>query len=194
MSDSTKTPTETTAIPAGDPSQRAATTTDAPLGDGGKAALDAERTARKAAERDLKALRERLDAIDAETKSRDEADAAKRGEWEQLATKREGERDAARSEATTLKAENDQLRAAIAGVLDSEWKALPAEVRDAYLGGDDDPLAKLAFLPKGKKLAEKLAGATPVPRGAGPDPRPNGAAKPHDAAGERAARAMLRNF
>lgn len=193
MSDSTDTPTETTANAAGDPSANAATAPDAPLGDGGKAALDAERVARKAAERDLKALREQIAASDAETKARDEADAAKRGEWEQLATKREGERDAARSEATTLKAENDQLRAAIAGVLDSEWKALPSEVRDAYLGGEDDPLAKLAFLPKGKTLAAKLAGTTPA-RGAGVDPRPNGAAKPHDADGQRAARAMLRNF
>ncbi len=105
----------------------------------------------------------------------DALDAAKRGEFEALAKKREEERDAAKGEATSLKAENDQLRAAVDSILTAEWKALPAEVRDAYSGADDDPLAKLAWLPKGKKLAEKLTGSNSGGNRPGPKPGGDGA-------------------
>jgi hypothetical protein len=115
-------------------------------------------------------LKEKQDREAAEQK-RKEKEAAEAGKFEELAATRERERDEAKNEATSLKAENDQLRAAITGVLDSEWKTLPVEVTDAYLGADDDPLAKLAFLPKGKVLAAKLTEKAETQRGNGRDPR-----------------------
>lgn len=148
------------------------------LGDAGKAALEAERKARRDAERQAKDLQTQLDQIDADRRKADEDAAAKRGEFEALAATREQERDAAKREASSLKAENDALKAAVANVLDAEWKELPPEVRDAYLGGDDDPLAKLAFLPKGKTLAAKLAEKEPPARGNGHDPKAGGASNP----------------
>ncbi len=156
------------------------------LGDKGKAAILRERDARAKAEARVAALtgvekerdqlrKEKTARDAAEAKDREEA-AAKRGEFEELATKREQERDAATADVTRLTAENDQLRSAIAAVIDAEWKTLPADVRDLYLGADDDPFAKLVFLPKAKAHVEKNKRDTT--RGNGPDPRPNGAAGP----------------
>jgi hypothetical protein len=148
------------------------------LGDAGKEAIRKERAAAKAAVDRAKAAEEERDALKAEKADREaaatkaqEEEAAKKGEFEALAKKREQERDAAKSEATSLKAENDQLRTAIAAVIDAEWKDLPKEVQDAYMGEDDDPIAKLAFLPKGKALAVKLAGKTETKVGNGRDPK-----------------------
>lgn len=175
MSEHDTTTTTEGATKPGDPAAKPEATTDGELGAAGKAALDAERAARKAAEKRVRDL-EAAEADRAEAKRKaDEKAAAERGEWEKLAMERERERDEAKGEATSLRAENDQLRAAIAAVLADEWKALPAEVRDAYLGAEDDPLARLAFLPKAKKLAEKLAAREPAVRGNGPDPKAGGA-------------------
>ncbi|MCA9878212.1 MAG: hypothetical protein KC442_10540 [Thermomicrobiales bacterium] len=153
------------------------------LGDKGKEAIRREREAAKAAADRAKAAEARLDALQKEKSEREAAEAkaredeaAKKGEFEKLAADREAERDAAKADVKSLQADNDALREAINGFLDAEWQALPAEVRDAYLGADDDPLAKLRYLPKGKALAEKLAGKEPAKRGAGADPKPNGTA------------------
>ncbi len=108
-------------------------------------------------------------------KDRERDEEIKRGEFDKARSSLESERDAAKGEATSLKAENDQLRAAVDSILTAEWKALPAEVRDAYSGADDDPLAKLAWLPKGKKLAEKLTGSNSGGNRAGPKPGGDGA-------------------
>ncbi len=150
-----------------------------------KSALAKTREARKLAASEAAGAREERDALlkekaereDAAAKER-EAEAEKKGEFEALAKKRENERDAAKSDVTRLTAENDQLRAAISGVLDSEWKELPAEVKDAYLGADDDPLARLAFLPKGKALAIKLGERADAARGNGRDPKSSGDGRP----------------
>lgn len=189
----------TTATPAtapGDPATTATTTTDAktdePLGEAGEAALKAERAARKAAEKRLRDLEAAEQKRADEQRKADEDAAAKAGEWEKLAAKRETERDEAKREATSLQGQIDQYRAAIDGLLTDEWKGLPAEVRDAYLGADDDPLAKLAFLPKAKKLAAKLAEKDPAARGNGPDPKGTGSGLPSVADTANEYRRMLR--
>lgn len=109
---------------------------------------------------DLKAEADRKTADD--KKKRDDDDAKAKGDFEKVENGLRTDLEAARNDATSLKAENDQLRAAIATVLEAEWKDLPSEVKDVYLGADDDPLAKLAFLPKGKTLAAKLGGSERV--------------------------------
>jgi len=151
------------------------------LGDAGKEAIRKERAAAKAAADRAKAAEAERDALKAEKADREaanakaqEEEAAKKGEFEALAKKREQERDAAKSEATSLKAENDQLRTAIAAVIDAEWKDLPKEVQEVYLGADEDPIAKLAFLPKGKALAAKLSGKADINPGNGRNPKSGG--------------------
>lgn len=119
----------------------------------------------------------RAEADEQARKDRERQQEIDKGNFDAARSSLEGERDAAKGEATSLKAENDQLRAAVDSVLAAEWTALPAEVRDAYSGADDDPLAKLAWLPKGKKLAEKLTGSN----GSGgnrPGPNPSGNGTP----------------
>jgi hypothetical protein len=177
--ESIKDAAETATDKATDETTRAevAAPSDAELGDAGKAALKKERDARTAAEKETKRLQKLIDDAAAERAKADEADAAKRGEFEELAAKREGERDAAKDEAAKLQAENDQLRAAISEQVDAGWKALPKEVADVYPGADDDPLAKLAFLSKSKSLVEKLTDKTAA-RGNGADPKGSGDGKP----------------
>lgn len=151
------------------------------LGDKGKEAIRKEREAAKAAADEAKTAKAERDALlkkeadrdAAEAKARED-DAARKGEFEKLANERQAALDAAKAEGKALKADNEALRTAISGFLDAEWKALPDSVKAAYLGGDDDPLAKLTFLPKGKALADELAERDPAKRGAGPDPKPKG--------------------
>jgi hypothetical protein len=151
------------------------------VGDKGKEAIRKERDAAKAARDEAKTLRDERDALQkdkqdreaAEAKARD-AEAVKKGEFEALADQRGRDLDVAKADIKTLRTDNDALREAIDGFLDAEWKALPDSVKAAYLGADDDPLAKLKFLPKGKALADEIAEKDPAKRGAGPDPKPKG--------------------
>lgn len=178
----------------------AATAAGEGLGEAGKAALDAERKARREAERELRDLRakaEQAETAEAAAKQRREQDAAAaRGEFDRVRAELERDRDAATAELATLRAEHAAMREAVAGVIAAEWSALPEEVRDAYLGGEDDPLAQLAFLPKGKVLAARLAERAGAARGNGPDPRANGAARGgNDEAARKAfAEMSRRNF
>lgn len=80
-------PTETETAPAAAPQQPAppappATTSDEPLGEAGKAALEAERKARKDAERQLRELNERLQAFEDKDKSELERAQARLAELE----------------------------------------------------------------------------------------------------------------
>jgi len=143
---------------------------------------EARKKARKQAEDEARTDREAADK-----KAKEEA-AVEAGEFEGIAQVREQERDAARKEAASLQAKVDQLQAAIDNAIATEWKALPSEVLDAYIGDDEDALGKLAFLPKGKALAAKLEEKAESIRGNGHDPksRGDGRTKPLDEAARTA--------
>lgn len=111
---------------------------------------------RDAARKDAADMKKRLDAIEDAEKKRRDKEAKEAGKFEELANEKDAELKTATGRVADLEKQVEALTAAIDAVLDSEWKQLPEEVRDAYLGDDDDPLAKLKFLPRGKKLAEKL--------------------------------------
>lgn len=150
------------------------------LGEKGKAAIKAERDARRAADADREAaqsearrLQQILDKQDAEKRKADEDAAAKRGEFEALATAREGERDAAIAERDGLKADNDALRAFFDGRVDAALKDLPDALKDFDPGPDAPFAARRAWLEKALKRAGELG--TDPPRGNGPNPKPNGA-------------------
>lgn len=156
------------------------------LGDKGKEAIRKERVAAKAATDALKETQKKLadlerdkaDRETAEAKAK-EAEAAKKGEFEELATKREQERDAAKADATRLTAENDQFRAAMATGVAAGWKDLPEEVRKVgeKQHPEDDVLGRWSFLhdPDTKALVAKLTDKSETKRGNGRDPRPTGA-------------------
>lgn len=130
----------------------------ASLSDSGKRALDAERERAKEAERRAKAAEKELaDRKAADDAAKEEA-ARKNGEFESLATSLKSERDELKTKLDAAEQRATRLQEAVDGFVKAEWEAIPQDVRDLYTGADDDPLAKLAFVPKAKKLADKLGG------------------------------------
>jgi hypothetical protein len=159
-------------------------TNDAELGEKGKKALEAEREARRAADAKAKDLADRLKAFeDKETEraaaeaKRAEEEATAKGEFERLANERKSQLDKARDDLAAARSEADQLKAAMAEVLESEWKALPAEVRDLWPGADDDLLGRFGWLPKAKKHADALNAKQEAKPGNNRDPKPGGPEK-----------------
>jgi hypothetical protein len=141
------------------------------LGDAGKAAIKAERAARRKADADakaaadaLKTAADRLTALEeadrkrtADAATQAEKDREAKGEFESLAKERENERDKAKAELAALQAQFDALKTAANTVVKADFETLPEAVRDVYTGDKDDAVAMLAFIPKGKKLVESLA-------------------------------------
>lgn len=133
---------------------------------------DAARTETQTVKEERDALlKEKTDRAAAETK-RKEKEAAEAGKFEELAATRERERDEALTEATSLKAENDQLKAAMTEGLAVRVKGIPESVRDTLNDtfSDDDVLGRWNWLHKPsvlKLITEKAETA----RGNGRDPR-----------------------
>lgn len=168
------------------------------LGDAGKAAIKAERAARRKADGDLKALNASLATMQdtlkslQDEKAKRDADALKaaesereqRGEFESLAKTREQERDSAKAELAALTERFAALNSAMQAVVKADFDTLPEEIREVYTGAADDPVAILAFVPKGKALAAKMQGGSENNsqeiEGAKPNPKPAG-----NTAGER---------
>lgn len=119
-------------------------------------------------------------AKDKEEKERLEAEAKEQGKFEKLANDREVELSDLKPKLESATAEVERYKSTVADIVKAELKALPEEVRDMSPGKYDDnksltnPLDVLAWLPKGKALAEKLNGQSAV-KGAKPSPRANGA-------------------
>lgn len=161
------------------------------LGDKGKEAIRKERAAAKAAADALKDVQKKLADLEkerdertaAEAKAKDE-EAAKKGEFEQLAAKREAERDEAKAEAATLKAENDQLRTAMAEGIAAGWKALPEAVRKIGEKQHDetDVLGRFQFLhdPDTAALVKELTEKGERKAGNGYSPKSSGDGKVSD--------------
>jgi len=164
------------------------------LGDAGQKALRDQRDRRKA-ERDRRVqaeaqaadLQKQLDAAarekaqrDADAASQAERDREAKGEFEQLARDRERERDQIKADMQALQERFDALNTAAQAIVKTDFEALPEEIREVYPGEADDPVAMLAFIPKGKKIAERMAGGTQNNSqeidGAKPNPKANGAA------------------
>ena len=114
-----------------------------------------------------------------ETEAKLEAEklkAKEQGEHKELAERYEAELKELKPQLEIANAEVEKYKVAIAEVAKAELKALPESVREVAPAQYDDekaltnPLEVLAWLPKGKKLAEQINGrARP---GAGEDPKP----------------------
>lgn len=148
---------------------------------------DLDRIAAKTREEERRKAKE---AREREDREREEAKAKEQGEFQKLAEGYKAELEALKPQHEAASAELAQYRSKAAEIAAQELKALPEEVRDISpaVYGDDkaltNPLDVLSWLPKGKKLAEKLSGQTAKP-GAGPDPKPKGS--PGDGEAGRAA-------
>lgn len=118
-------------------------------------------------------------AKDKEEKERLEQQAKEQGEHQKLAEQYEGELKELKPQLEAATAEVEKYRETVAQIAKTELKSLPEEVRDispAQYAEDKsltNPLDVLAWLPKGKALAEKLNGQSAV-KGAKPSPRANG--------------------
>jgi len=164
----------TTTTTEGEPKVVAATTTETTsaevLGEAGKAALAAERKARREAESRVADFeRQEKERADAGAKRQRDADMAK-GEFEKVRTGLEQERDQAKAEAGDIEARYQRAIAVLSPDVDARWKDLPSEVASMYDGEADDVLAKAAHLNRTKALVDRLAGAMPR-TGNGPNPR-----------------------
>ena len=154
------------------------------LNDAGKAALKAERQkardaekAWKAGQAELEQLRkEKADAAAAKALA-DEEEAKRKGEFEELATKRSEELKTVASERDDYKSRFDKVIEAIKPSVDEQWKTLPEEVKELYEGADDDVMAMQSHITRHKKLIDRLTanqeqakqaagfGRTPTPQG-----------------------------
>ena len=118
-------------------------------------------------------------AKDKEEKERLEAEAAKQGEFEKLANDRKAEVDELKPKVAALETERDTLKVSLTEIVEAQLQELPKEVRDISPAqrADDksltNPLDVLAWLPKGKALAEKLNGSSAT-KGTPVSPRANG--------------------
>jgi hypothetical protein len=120
------TPEPTTPAPSATPTPE---TTPEPLGDGGKAALESERKARKDAEKAARDAQKKLDDIEAANLTKEQA-AEKRAEQAE-----------ARESAATAKLRNANLRDAIAakGFSGPQAKAVAKLLDGLEYDGDDEP-------------------------------------------------------
>ena len=127
----------------------------------GKQSAEAEATAAKAAA-DAAAERDRQ---------------VKAGEFDQVRTSLEKERDDAASDRDDYKSRFDKVIEAIKPSVDEQWKTLPEEVKELYEGADDDVMAMQSHITRHKKLIDRLTanqeqakqaagfGRTPTPQG-----------------------------
>lgn len=140
-----------------------ATTDDAALGDAGKAALQKERDARKAAEKEAERLKKLVDAADVATRKREADEAAAKGEFEKLATERQQEIERLQGEI----AERDK-----AALRDKVGRAhkLPDPLIE-LLKGDDEA----ALVAHARELSKHVKPPTAAETEAGAGNRGNGA-------------------
>jgi hypothetical protein len=141
----------------------------------GKIVADERKAERAKARADFEA---ELKQKDADAKAdKDASEAKARGDFEQVEAKLKADIETLRSEKTALEARTQSLTDAIEKVVSDDWGKLPDEVRESYVaagGNDDDALAKITFLPQGKKLAEKLTERQKSDRREGNGYNPNG--------------------
>lgn len=175
------------------------------LGDTGKAALKAERDARKAAEKaasehakELETLRKEKADRDAAKATADEEEAKRKGEFETLAEKRKAEADAAKADADAKGKDLERATKRLQAVVDAGIKELEAtEDKDLIAGFPkdaplldqadwlDDPRTRAAI--RAASEDKKVVDAQKKPR-VPITPKPNGNGnEPDEAARKRLA-------
>ena len=128
-------------------------------------------------------------------KDKEAEDAKKAGDFEKVESTLKADLQVAKDAQTALQAQVDQYQAAVEAVLRADWDALADDVKEFYPGDEDDTLAKVNWLPKGKTLQAKLHPPQADQKAAhGRDPRATGTSKPTNEAARKAQAAIYRNF
>lgn len=151
-----------------------------------KAAADKARADAKA-EADAREVQARKD--------KEAEDAKKSGDFEKVESTLKADLQTANDEKASLQAQVDQYQAAVDAVLKADWDALADDVKEYFPGSEDDTLAKVNWLPKGKALQAKLhPGSTEGKAAHGRDPKATGASKATNDDARKAQSVLYRNF
>lgn len=116
-----------------------------------------------------KLAKEIRDEIEAEART---AEAERQGNFEKLYADLKAEHDAIKGEVESKDARIDELLTIVKADVDAKWDDLPEEVKDAYDGDADDPLAKRKHMQRMAKVIERLTAAGEHKPGNGPNPPP----------------------
>lgn len=134
-------------------------------------------------------------AADQARKDKEAEDAKKAGDFEKVESTLKADLQTANDEKAALQAQVDQYQAAVDAVLKADWDALADDVKEYFPGDEDDTLAKVNWLPKGKALQAKLHPDKTDPKAAhGRDPRATGTSKPTNEEARKAQGVLYRNF
>lgn len=117
------------------------------------------------------------DAADAQaTKDQEAADAKAKGDFATVEKQLGADLETAKTEATSLKTENDQLREAMKAGVEAGWKEFPESIRKVgeKQHPENDVLGRWTFLHDADTaaLVKELSGKDTA-RGNGRDPKPN---------------------
>lgn len=146
---------------------------DTPLGDAGKAALEAERKAARAAETRAKTAERELADLKAAKAKEEEDKQAEQGEWKTLAEKRDADLKAAATNLETATSELEALRTHVNADIEAAVKDESFKPFLRFDPGKDAPIKDRL-----KWLAEAKAGLAELPTtdnhtpGNGPGPIP----------------------
>lgn len=152
-----------------------------PLGEPGKAALDAERKARRKAEAERKAAQDALDAIEEERRKQADKKAKDEGKLSELLDQRDADLKTANDSLATATAELDQLRTYVRSDVDAVAETVKAAARDTpaaqtlmdFHPGEDAAIdALLNWTEKAKARLPELTAASERKPGNGPNPNP----------------------
>ncbi len=156
MSESAKSESQAKSESASESESKDSKHDDEALGEAGKAALQKERDAREAAEKEAKRLQKLVDDADAATKKREADEAAARGEFEKLANERQAKID--QLEADIAERDKTALREKV-----GRSQKLPDALIELLKGDDEKALEahakELAKHVKPPTAAETEAGA-----------------------------------
>lgn len=143
-----------------------------PLGDAGKKALEAEREARKAADKRAKDAETELTRLKAEAQQQADAEAAAQGKYRELAEKREADLTQTRESLKAIETERDALRQHVTADIDAAIKDPAYKPFLRFDPGAEAPIAeRLKWLTEAKAaIAEILQ--PKVPGGNPPNPKP----------------------
>lgn len=136
------------------------------------------------------------DALAEQARKAKEADDLKaQGKFAEVEQALKADLQTANDEKAALQAQVDQYQAAVDAVLKADWDALADDVKEYFPGDEDDTLAKVNWLPKGKTLQAKLHPPQADQKAAhGRDPRATGTSKPTNEDARKAQASLYRNF
>lgn len=92
---------------------------------------------------------------DKEQRERDEAE--KRGEFDTVKTNLERKLAEVERDRDAFKTERDAYRELVSKDVDASWESIPKEVRETYVGEDDDALAKKQHIVRNAKIIERIS-------------------------------------